>query len=109
MVSGNESWEARAAAKRATTRAKVPREWILGPEEIEKASRQRDITGPFIEQYLLLQEISITNEGSVEIVGNIKAGLYTATEVTSAFCKRAAIAYQIVIRQKFFNLCSQCN
>ena len=43
------------------------------------------------------KEIRITSEyDAVDIVGAIKASTFTAEEVAVAFCKRAAIAQQLV-------------
>ncbi|KAJ4140614.1 hypothetical protein NW765_015891 [Fusarium oxysporum] len=56
-----ETWEARASAKRAATLDKIPLEWRLSSEDLERAHCQRDITGPFIEQFLCKEAVSITS------------------------------------------------
>lgn len=89
-------WEVRAAEKRASTLAKIPLEWRLSPAELELASKQRDLTGPFMEKFLEPNEISIVNMDSVPIVDAIRSGKLSAVEVTTAFCKTAAVAHQIV-------------
>ncbi|KAL9085591.1 MAG: hypothetical protein Q9159_004630 [Coniocarpon cinnabarinum] len=89
------SWKAKAAAKRASTYGKIPQQWRLDQAEIDKASRQRNITGPFIEQYLTTEEILITREHAVGITDAISNRQYTSVQVVGAFCKRAAIAHQI--------------
>lgn len=96
MFDNQESWEAKAAAKRSSTHAKIPKEWLLDQEDLAKAAKQRDLTGPFIEQYLTAEEVSIIRQGSVLIINNIRNGEYSAQQVTHAFCKTAAIAHQIV-------------
>ncbi|WEW57130.1 amidase [Emydomyces testavorans] len=90
-----ESWQAKAAAKRASTLAKIPQEWRLNKEELDKAVKQRDLTGHFIEQYLTQEEITIINRDSANLVGGIRQGDLSAVQVTRAFCKTAAIAHQI--------------
>ncbi|KAK4454174.1 Acetamidase [Podospora aff. communis PSN243] len=72
------SWEARAAAKRANTLAKIPLAWQLDPSQLEKPG-----------------DIAIVSRDSVELVNDVKNGKLTATEVTAAFCKTSAIAHQI--------------
>ncbi|KAI1170162.1 amidase signature domain-containing protein [Nemania sp. FL0916] len=89
------SWKARAAAKRADTENKIPPQWRLGPTDLAEAQKQRDMTGPFIQQFLEADEISIIKKDSVDIVEDIKNGNLTAVQVTNAFCKTAAIAHQI--------------
>lgn len=43
------------------------------------------------------KEIDITTgKDAVDIVEGIKAGTWSAEEVTTAFCKRAAVAHQLV-------------
>ncbi|KAI5457488.1 amidase signature domain-containing protein [Mariannaea sp. PMI_226] len=88
-------WEVKAAAKRAATLAKIKPSWRLKPEDLEHASRQRNITGQFIERFLNAEDILVTGMDSVPIVNAIKDGKLSATKVTAAFCKRAAIAHQI--------------
>ncbi|KAK3944398.1 Acetamidase [Diplogelasinospora grovesii] len=89
------SWQDRAAEKRASTLAKIPSEWRLSPTELDLASKQRDLTGPFIEGFLDPTEVSIIHMDSVPIVNAIKSGELSALKVTTAFCKTAAIAHQI--------------
>ncbi|KAI9781915.1 MAG: hypothetical protein M1816_002138 [Peltula sp. TS41687] len=95
MLVKDESWKAKAAAKRLSTIAKIPKEWLLDKEDLAKASKQRDLTGPFIEQYLSAEEVEIVRQNSVSIVNNIRGGKYSALEVARAFCKTAAISHQI--------------
>jgi amidase len=96
MLPDSPSWKARAAAKRGDTLNKIRPEWRLSPTDLAEAQKQRDITGPFIQQFLEADEVSIISRDSVAIVQDIKKGHLSAVQVTSAFCKTAAIAHQIV-------------
>ncbi|RSM05039.1 hypothetical protein CEP52_006546 [Fusarium oligoseptatum] len=89
------SWEVRAAAKREAIMAKIPQPWRLAPEDLERAAQQRDLTGSFIRGFLDKQTISITSMDSLPILELISSGKLSATEVTTAFCKTAAVAHQI--------------
>jgi amidase len=91
-----ETWEARAAAKRAATLDKIPLEWILSSEDLKQANRQRDTTGCFIEEFLDRETVSITSLKTVQILNAISNQESTATKVVRAFCQRAAVAHQIV-------------
>lgn len=90
------SWEARAAAKRASTLDKIRLEWRLSTVDLERAAKQRDLTGPSIQQFLDAEEISIISMNSVPTANALKEGRLTAVQVTTVFCKTAAIAHQIV-------------
>ncbi|KAA6414039.1 MAG: general amidase [Lasallia pustulata] len=89
------SWEARAAAKRASTLDKIRLEWRLSTVDLERAAKQRDLTGPSIQQFLDAEEISIISMNSVPTANALKEGRLTAVQVTTVFCKTAAIAHQI--------------
>ena len=89
-------WEAQAAAKRASTLDKIPPKWRLSTEDVERAAKQRDLTGSFIQQFLEAEEISIISMDSVPIVHALQEGIFTAVQVTTVFCKTAAVAHQIV-------------
>jgi len=89
------SWEALAAAKRASTLAKIPEAWQLDPADIEDAKKQRDPTGTFIQRFLKPSDIAIVSQDTVSLVDAIKEGKLTAVEVATSFCKTAAVAHQI--------------
>ncbi|KAF4493825.1 general amidase [Fusarium agapanthi] len=89
------SWEARAAAKRAATLDKIPSEWRVSSEGLERAHSQRDITKAFIEQFLEEETVSITSLKTVDILNAVSKRELTATKVVRAFCQRAAVAHQI--------------
>ena len=91
-----ESWEKRAAEKRRSTRAKIPQAWLLDEAQLEEAKQQRDLTGPFIQKFLNPEETEIIRKETTELVSLLSNGSLTASQVTSAYCKTAAVAYQIV-------------
>ncbi|KAI1439529.1 amidase [Annulohypoxylon stygium] len=95
MSSDTETWKVKAAAKRANTLAKIYPQWRLSPGDIARASSQRDLTEPFIQQFLDPEDISIVSMDSLPIVNAIKQRSLTSLEVATAFCKAAAIAHQI--------------
>jgi amidase len=91
-----QTWENKAAEKRASILAKIPAEWMLSPNKLEEAAQQRDITGSFIQKFLTAAEVDIVTRDSVQIVDAVRDGSLTALQVTYSFCKTAAIAHQIV-------------
>ncbi|KLP12679.1 putative general amidase [Fusarium fujikuroi] len=99
------SWETRAAVKRAATLDKIPSEWRLSSEDLEHAHSQRDITGSFIERFLDEETASITSLKTVEILNAVSEQELTTMKVVRAFCQRAAVAHQInnCLHETFFD------
>ncbi|GAM89787.1 hypothetical protein ANO11243_078260 [Dothideomycetidae sp. 11243] len=96
-------WKRAAAEKRDSVLASFPKEWRI--DAPPSAEAQRDVTGPFIQQYLSTKEIEITETEAVGIVDKASRGEWTATEITKAFCHRAALAHQLVncLHEVFFD------
>lgn len=90
------SWQAAARSKRLDIHSRIPKKWLLSDFDLEKAERQRNLTGTFIESFLDDDEKNIIAQDSVSLTEKIKSRQYTAVAVTQAFCKTAAIAQQIV-------------
>ena len=87
------TWQQRAEAKRNTVLAAIPEEWRIQNPPIEQ---QLDVTGSYIHQFLSPREIEITETTADEIVKRTSTGQWSAEEVTTAFCHRAALAHQLV-------------
>ena len=96
MFTITDTWQQKAAAKRKAISACIPYEWRLSPAQLKLADGKRDITGPFIQQFLTDEEKRIVNLDSVPIVEAIKNRKLTAVQVTKAFCHTAAVIHQIV-------------
>lgn len=95
-VQQEESWEAKAKAKVAETKSKIPDEWSLNQSSLDKAKQIKELSGAFIESFLSDEELSITKNDSTLFVEKVKAGEYKALQVAQAFCKTAAVAHQLV-------------
>lgn len=92
----------------------MPAEWELIRDECQKRRRDAIPTDLLLPESLLKNisknrstvvdtsrhftdtEISIINTPAREIVENIKEGVWSAVDVTRAFCKSAAVAQQLV-------------
>lgn len=98
-------WQDRAATKRAETLNRIPSEWRLSAEDLEQARQERDITSSFIERFLNEEEVSISSMKSAPILKALAEQRLTTVQVATAFCKRAAVAHQIVKLTQSF--CSQ--
>jgi len=88
-------WQTLAQQKRDSITAAIPKEWVL--PSIPTVEEQKDVTGPYIWQFLSEKEKEITETDAVGIVQKTTGGTWSAVEVTKAFCHRAAIVHQLVI------------
>ncbi|KAK6373958.1 hypothetical protein LTS17_007928 [Exophiala oligosperma] len=96
-------WQSRAAAKREAILKSIPEKWRLA--KIPSAGEQKDITGPYIRQFLTDKEVEITETDAVGIAEKVAAGTWSAVAVTEAFCHRASLAHQLVncLHETFFD------
>lgn len=95
-----EDWQTIAAGKRASNAAKIPEEWRLPAKTLESihASPNANVLNvPRTCGILTAREIEITEEyDATALLEKLAAGDFSAYDVTLAFCKRAAIAQQLV-------------
>lgn len=88
-------WEEIAQGKRASRDGAIPPEWQLQSCQLQDA--QVDVRAvPSQCGILTARELEITATDAVELVKKLVRREYTSHEVTLAFCKRAAIAQQLV-------------
>ena len=90
------SWQARAEAKVAVTRSKIPDEWRLGQNVIDDAKKHRQLAGDFMNQLLDSETVNFISHDGTAIVDLIGKREATSVQVVRAFCKAAAVAHQIV-------------
>lgn len=108
MASTKSDWQTIVAAKQKKSQSLIPEAWKL-PESITKtlqypleehANRLLDLDIPKRSGILSARELEITEANKVaDLLSKLASGTYTALEVTTAFCKRAAIAQQLVNRK----------
>ena len=96
-------WKKVGKDKAASVLDLIPQEWRL--EKIPSVEEQRDVTGPYIQQFLSKEEVEITETDAVGIVAHTSAGTWKSVDVAKAFCHRAAIAHQLVscLHEIFFD------
>ncbi|KAI9367607.1 amidase signature domain-containing protein [Aspergillus egyptiacus] len=88
-------WQLIASEKREANLAKIPTEWILEPQVLEDGRSRRSIVGDYIGDLLDVKSQNITDMDVPELVARMRDGTFTAVEVVTAFCKRAAYAHQL--------------
>lgn len=93
-------WQELVARKRRECLEKIPREWILSGDLLLKLH-------PRLLEYDLPRRCGLLSESELDVTENYTAtkllaelasGHLSSLEVTTAFCKRAAIAQQVVSR-----------
>ncbi|KAL2014079.1 hypothetical protein VTN00DRAFT_1604 [Thermoascus crustaceus] len=86
------SWEQLAADKRARLEKTIPAEWkIQNPpsgDSVFDYPAQSGILSP--------KELEITGTSATDLVAKLATGELKSVEVTLAFCKRAALAHQLL-------------
>ncbi|PVH96081.1 amidase [Periconia macrospinosa] len=89
------SWQAISHAKRLARDSKIPTAWRI-PRDLYH--EKRCVVGiPETCGVLTPDEVDITsNHDATELIEGMKSGLWTCEQVVTAFCKRAAIAQQLV-------------
>ena len=92
-------WQQKVTAKQAEAAGKIPADWRLSPEILQQvsANQQRTLFDiPRESGLLTAHELAITEtQDATELRDQLAAGKLSAVDVTTAFCKRAAIAQQV--------------
>ena len=97
-------WEALASKKRAEVDAQLPDDWRLSRELLDVVQDGMHSTANIVESDIVRRsgimsgrELEITGEYTASaLVAKIAKRQLTSLEVTTAFCKRAAIGQQLV-------------
>ncbi|GAB7346666.1 hypothetical protein MBLNU459_g1794t1 [Dothideomycetes sp. NU459] len=95
-VSKTKDWRTIAEAKRTALLASIPQEWII-PGEVLPSEDQLDVTSfPTQSGFFTERELEITSSKIPYLLEKIHSAAWTSEEVTRAFCKRAAVAQQLL-------------
>lgn len=88
------AWEAAAAAKQQQLAAAIPAAWRLAaaPEDANV------MAVPRASGLLTAEELAVTESAATALVHDLARGHVSAVAVATAFCKRAALAQQLVRR-----------
>lgn len=86
------TWESVAADKRSRIAASIPAEWNINPIPDEQAT----FDYPSTSGVLSPKELELTGYSATELVQKLASGEVKSVDVTVAFCKRAAVAQQLV-------------
>lgn len=89
-----QSWEEISLEQQAIRDAAIPKEWILKDLPAESALDVMEV--PYKSGIMTQRELEITEQDATSLLEQMACGSLTSYEVTLAFCKRAAIAQQVV-------------
>ena len=85
------NWEAKAADKKSRISDTIPAEWRLKSAPLE--DNVMDV--PKSSGIMTAEELAITESTAVDLVSEMATGKLSSVAVTTAFCKRAALAHQL--------------
>lgn len=95
VSSQNDSWKNIAAGKQKERNDRIRAAWRIDVNQYR--GRRNVIDVPSTCGILNPDELRITSDfDAVSLVERLRDGLFTAEEVVTAFCKRAAVAQQVV-------------
>jgi hypothetical protein len=93
----NRNWQELAADKRRECRQQIPREWTLGDDLLPLPLRLLEFDLPRRSGIMSELELDLTESyTAVQLLVKLASGQISSLAVTTAFCKRAAIAQQAV-------------
>ena len=94
------NWQDLVAAKRHECEQKIPRDWLLSADQlalVQETPCLLDIDIPRRSGLLSEVELDLTeNYTASQLLVKLASGQASSLAVTTAFCKRAAIAQQFV-------------
>lgn len=94
------NWQDLVATKRHECEQKIPRDWLLSADQLalaQETPRVLDIDLPRRSGLLSEVELDLTeNYTASQLLVKLTSGQVSSSVVTTAFCKRAAIAQQVV-------------
>ncbi|KAI1612945.1 amidase [Exophiala viscosa] len=103
-----QDWRGLVAKKRAEVAKELPEEWRLSKDVLDTINANADIAVldvPAKCGLLTAKELEITEKyDAVDLVAKMSAKELSSSEVTLAFCKRAAVAHQVTncLTEMFF-------
>ncbi|EXJ80898.1 hypothetical protein A1O3_07186 [Capronia epimyces CBS 606.96] len=88
------TWQELCASKRAERDASIPKEWLL--KELPSERVANVMNWPYSCGAMSAEELAITELDATELLSRMAAGHLKSYDVVLAFCRRAAIAQQLL-------------
>lgn len=90
------SWEEKVQKKRSELRSKVPKEWLLEIDELDRLRNGKKDLNQSLDSLCPGSENVITSSTILDLREKLLAQQLTCVEITRAFCHRAALSHQVV-------------
>ncbi|KZV63328.1 amidase [Peniophora sp. CONT] len=91
------TWSSEATrAKKAAQAESIPPEWRISPDKLPSADVKNVLPYLSTTGILTPSDLTIVNTPPTTLLSSLSSGSLTALEVTTAFCKAAAVAHQLV-------------
>ncbi len=87
-------WQEISAEECAALQASIPKAWLL--KDPPPASRLNVMNVPYESGIMTPEELELTEKDATELLELLHSGKLKSYDLTRAFCKRAAIAHQLV-------------
>lgn len=95
MLDSVKNYRQISAEKKLQRQSKIPKEWLIPSEKYHGATNLMQV--PVTCGVMTDLECEITsNYDATALLEKLKEGIWSAEQLTIAFCKRAAIAQQLV-------------
>lgn len=111
-MAAQSSWQDKVAQKRQSRDSQIPLDWRLSNEQLAqfsnhgKGARLLEADVPRRSGILSDAELALTEEYTAsDLLRKLSTGQVSSLAVTTAFCKRATIAQQLVSNHKNKILC----
>lgn len=101
MSATNTQWKEISAKAQQKVLDDIPADWKVPQDALPPADQANIVDFPANSGRLSQLEVEITESLATEIVARLANTTWSAVDVTTAFCKRAAIAHQLVSSQAY--------
>ena len=91
-----QTWKSTSERKLAERDARIPSEWRVPLDKLPSGSVRDVVHFPRDSGLFTARELEITEASAADIVARIAQGQWTSLDVTEAFCKRTAVAQQLI-------------
>lgn len=92
------AWEEIVTSKRQALKNAIPAEWVIPPASLPPIEKVDVDLSNFIAQsgFFSNSEVEILSSSAAQLLPRLAMGELSSEQVTTAFCKSAAVAQQLV-------------
>lgn len=90
----SKNWKDACAKQQAFRESTIPKEWLL--KDLPPKDQRNVMSVPYTSGIMTANELALTELDATDLLRGLMAGEIKSYDLTLAFCKRAAIAQQLV-------------